>query len=109
MRDAVDGVRRRKEIRRALAHRLDRVIAEMLVEPGPPAGADGIAGLQNRLHARAVAAAYQTEMAAMLARHQLEDGARLPVPLDADYDAFIGPLHNCRSGSSLRMSKAKKY
>src|SRR5665647_594093 len=93
MRNAVDGVRRREEIRRALAHRFDRVIAEVLVEPGPPAGADRIAGLQNRLHARAVAAAHQTEMAAMLARHQLDDGARLPVPLDADYDAFIGPLH----------------
>ena len=32
-------------------------------------------------------------MPAVLARHQLEDGARLPVPSNADYDAFIGPLH----------------
>src|ERR1035438_2391018 len=65
----------------------------MLVEPRPPARAHAVADLQHRLHARAEAAAYQAEMATMLARHQFEDGARLPVPLDPDHDAFIGPLH----------------
>jgi hypothetical protein len=30
----------------------------------------------------------------MLARHQLEDGIRLPVTLDAQNDAVIGPLHD---------------
>ena len=93
MGDAIDRVRRGEEIRRAQAHRLHRVIAEMLVEPRPPGRAHAIAGLQHRLHARAEAAAHQPEMAAMLARHQFEDAARLPVPLDAEHDAFIGPLH----------------
>ena len=26
-------------------------------------------------------------------RHQIEDGARLPMALDAKHDAFVGPLH----------------
>jgi hypothetical protein len=41
-------------------------------------------------------------MAAMRARHQLEDGARLPVPLDAEHNAFIGPLHGTSPESALR-------
>jgi hypothetical protein len=32
-------------------------------------------------------------MTAVRARHEVEDGVRLPVPLDAQHDAFIGPLH----------------
>ena len=32
-------------------------------------------------------------MAAVLARHQFEDDARLAVALDAEHDAFIDPLH----------------
>ena len=65
----------------------------MLVEPRPPGRRHAVAGLQDRLQARAEPAAHQPEMAAMLACHQLEDAAGLPVPLDADHDAFIGPLH----------------
>ncbi len=93
MRDAVDRVRRGEEIRRAQILPLDAVIAQMLVEPRPPGGADAVAGLQHRLHARAEGAAHETEMAAVFARHQFEDAARLPVPLDAEHDAVIGPLH----------------
>ena len=93
MADAIDGMRAAKIIRRAQAQALDRVIAQMLVEPRPPGRAHAIADLQHRLHARAEAAAHHAEMAAMLARHQLEDAARLPVPFHAEHDAFIGPLH----------------
>src|SRR5262249_21299802 len=77
-----------------------RVAAEMLVKARPPGGSDPIAGLQDRTHARARPAPHQTEMAAVLARHQLEDGARLPVPPHAQHDAFITPLHR-RYPSSL--------
>src|SRR5271166_4614469 len=93
MRNPVDRVRLREKVRRPFLQRLDGIITEMLVEAGAPGRADAIAGLQDRLHARAEASAHQSEVAAVLARHQLEDGARLPVPLDADHDAFIGPLH----------------
>src|SRR5664280_3114237 len=93
MADAIDRVRRREEVRRAQARALHRIIAEMLVEPRPPGRAHGIADLQYRFHARAETAAHQPEMAAMRARHQLEDAAGLPVALDAEHDAFIGPLH----------------
>src|SRR6476646_10111559 len=71
----------------------------MLVETRPPGGGDPVAGLQDRAQARAGAAADQAEMAAMLARHQFEDSAPLPVALDAKHDAFVGPLHR---GSGLR-------
>ena len=40
-----------------------------------------------------------TEVAAMLAHHQLKDGICLPVTLDAEHDAFIGPLHGHRIAS----------
>src|ERR1019366_4624777 len=93
MADAIDRVRRREEVRRAQARALYRIISEMLVEPRPPDRAHGIADLQHRLHARAETAAHQPEMAAMRARHQLEDAAGLPVALDAEHNAFIGPLH----------------
>ena len=93
MRDAIDCVRRREETSRAQVEAFHSVVAEMLVEPRPPGGAHGIARLQNRLEPRTEAAAHKTEMAAMLARHQLEDGIRLPVPFDAQHDAFIDPLH----------------
>src|SRR5262245_34938202 len=93
MRDAIDCVRCREEIRRAQGEALHRVVAEMLVEPRPPAGAHRIARLQHRLEARAETTAHEPEMTAVFARHQLEDSIRLPVTLDAEHDAFIGPLH----------------
>jgi hypothetical protein len=39
----------------------------------------------------------EPEMAAMLARHQLEDDARLPMFADAENDAFVSPLHRFRA------------
>src|SRR4051794_18541257 len=65
----------------------------MLVETRPPRSCDAIAGLQDRPHARPCAAAHQTNMTAVLTCHQLEDDTRLTVTLDAEYDAFISPLH----------------
>ena len=65
----------------------------MVVEPRPPGRAQRIAGLQHPAQPRAGAAAHQAEMAAALLRHQFENDARLAVALDAEHDAFIGPLH----------------
>ncbi len=93
VRDAIDRMGRGKETRGPQVERLHGEIAEMLVEPRPPGGAHAVAGLQDRLHARGKAAAHQAEMAAVPARHHLEDAAGLPVALDAEHDAFIGPLH----------------
>ncbi len=93
MRDAIDGVRRREETCRAQGKAFNGVVTEMLVEPRPPCRAHGVARLQDRLEPRTEAAAHETEVAAMLARHQLEDAIRLPVTLDAQNDAVIGPLH----------------
>src|SRR6476646_472266 len=101
MRHAIDRVRGAEEAAGAQPQPFNRVSAEMLVEPRPPGGADRVAGLQHGFQARAEAAAHQPEMAAMRARHQLEDGARLPVPLDAEHNAFIGPLHGTSPESAL--------
>ena len=49
---------------------LDRVIAEMLVEPRAPGGAHAVSRLQNG--PRAGAAAHEPEMAAVRGGHQLE-------------------------------------
>jgi hypothetical protein len=73
----------------------------MLVQPRPPACAQRVAGLQDRLHARTETAAHQPEMAAMFARHQFDDGAGLAMVLDADHNAFIGPLHDAVLRHSL--------
>ena len=77
--------------------RLDRVVAEMLVEPRPPDHAHRVAGLQHRPQPRAAAAAHQAEMAAVLARHHLEDGVGLAVAPRAEHDAFVGPFHDAES------------
>src|SRR5262245_16451234 len=90
---AIACVKRREEMRRAQGEAFHRIVAEMLVEPRPPAGAHRLARLQHRLEARAETTAHEPEMTAVFARHQLEDGIRLPVTLDAEHDAFIGPLH----------------
>ena len=72
---------------------LDRVVAEMVVEPRPPGGAQRISRLQHPAQPRAGAAANEPEMAAALMRHQFENDAGLAVALDAEHDAFVGPLH----------------
>src|SRR5262245_45977162 len=104
MREAIDRVRGRKEIRSTQGQPFDSVVAEMLIEPRPPCGAHGVTGLQHRLEPRSKTATNKTEMAAMLARHQLENGIRLPVTLGAEHDPFIGPLHGI-SPESLPFSR----
>src|SRR5262245_51685861 len=101
MREAIDRVRGRKEIRSTQGQPFDSVVAEMLIEPRPPCGAHGVTGLQHRLEPRSKTATNKTEMAAMLARHQLENGIRLPVTLGAEHDPFIGPLHGISPESPL--------
>ena len=65
----------------------------MLVEPRAPDDAHAVAGLQHRPQARARPAPHQAEMAAVRARHHLEDGARLAMAAHAEHDAFVGPFH----------------
>ncbi len=92
--DPINRMRRREKTGGPQIHRFDRVVAEMLIEPRTPCRTDGIARLQHRLKSRSKSATHKPEMAAVLARHQFKDSACLAVPLDADYDAFIGPLHD---------------
>lgn len=82
-----------EEPRRSEIKPLHRKVAEMLVEPGPPGQADPIARLQHRAQPRARRPAHEAKVAAMLAGHRLENGASLPVALDAQHDGFIDPLH----------------
>jgi hypothetical protein len=65
----------------------------LLVEPGAPSCAQGVARLQHPAQTRARTAAHQAKMPAVLARHQFENDARLAMALDAEHNAFIGPLH----------------
>ena len=74
---------------------LDRVMAEMLVEPRAPDHAQLVAGLQHRAQSRRGAAAHHAEMAAVFARHHLEDGIGLAVAPAAQHNAFVGPFHDC--------------
>ena len=93
MGDAMHGMRGVEERGGAQIDPLDRIIAEMVVEPRPPGRAQRIAGLQDAAQPGAGAAAHQPEMAAALLRHQFENDARLAKPPHAEHDAFIGPLH----------------
>src|SRR5271155_2751581 len=90
---AVYGRGRREETCRAQIEALDCVKPEMLVEPRPPGRAQRIARLQHAAHAPAGAAAHQAEVPAVPARHQFENDAGFAVALDAEHNAFIGPLH----------------
>src|ERR1700689_5947870 len=65
----------------------------MLVEPRPPHRADAVAGLQQRSHPLAGAAAHQPEMPAMAARQEFDDGGRFAMPPHPQHDAFVGPFH----------------
>jgi hypothetical protein len=47
----------------------------------------------------------EAEMASVVARHQLEDHARLAVSAGAEHDAFIDPLHANPLASSPGMSR----
>ena len=77
----------------------------MLIEPCAPGAADAVARLQHRPQPRARPSPHQTEMAAVRARHQLEDGACLLVAPGAEHDALIGPLHRYSFGSSSPISR----
>ena len=90
---AVDGERALQQPRRVEGERLGLEHAEMLVEPGPPGQRHLVAGLQHRLLLARTAAAHQAEMAAMRARHHLEDGAGLAMLPGAEDDAFVLPFH----------------
>ena len=72
---------------------LHRKMAEMLVEPGAPNRADQVSRLQHRPHPAAGPAVHQTEMSTVLARQELQDRVRFPVPPGAEHDPFVGPLH----------------
>ncbi|KAH2813986.1 hypothetical protein KXV85_004903, partial [Aspergillus fumigatus] len=93
MRHAVDRMRGCQQRAGARLRDLDRVGAEMLVEPRPPHRAHRIAGLQQRPHPRARAAAHEAKMPAVLARQELGDGGGFAMPPHAQHDAFVGPFH----------------
>ena len=66
--EELDAVERRRPLDQArgpLHRRLERVIAEVLVEARAPGGSDRIARLEERLDAARAAAADEAEMAAM--------------------------------------------
>ena len=93
-------MRRGKNAAGAQIRSFDRVVAEMLVEPRPPGGGDpSCPAAASARRREPAAAAHQAEMAAVLARHQFENGARLAVALDAEHDAFVGPFHRDPAGN----------
>src|SRR6476620_4477723 len=104
MRHAIDRVRRGPHRGGAQPDALDRIIAEMFVEPRPPYRANAIAGLQQGPHPRTGSAAHQAEVTAVAARQQFDNGAGLAVPPHPQYDAFIRPFH----GRSLQDSAEER-
>ncbi len=90
---AIDGVRGRQHGGRAQPGSLDRIIAEVLVEPRPPHRTHAVAGLQQRAHPRTGTAAHQAKVAAMAARQEFDDGAGFAMPPHPQHDAFVGPFH----------------
>src|SRR5262245_53751239 len=58
----------------------------------PPAG-NAVAGLQDRPHTPTGATLDQPEMAAMVERHEGEDGIGLAVSPTGEDDALVLPLH----------------
>jgi len=90
-------MRRGQHRGRAQPRALDRIIAEMLVEPRPPHRPHAVAGLQHRPHPLARAAADEAEMAAMAARQELDDGRGFAMPPHPEHDAFVRPFHGLKS------------
>jgi hypothetical protein len=93
MGDAIGRVRRRQQGGRAQARALDGVIAEMLVEPRPPHRGDAVAGLQQRPHPLARAAAHQARCG-----HDSRSRARRwrmirPCRRTPSTMPFVGPFH----------------
>src|SRR4029079_2122859 len=86
MRDGQEG-------RRTPIERLNHVVTEMLFETGLPLNAHAIAGLENRAETRACPAPDQSQVASVRSRHDLQNGARLPMAATAKHDALVGPSH----------------
>ena len=90
---AVHGVGRRQKARGSQMRTIDRIIAEVIVEPRPPGRAQRIPWLQNTPHSGACATAHQPQMAPAFLRHQFNNDTGLAVALNAEHNGFIGPLH----------------
>ena len=90
---AIDRMRGRQQRAGTELRAFDGVGAEMLVEPRPPNRAHAVAGLQERPHPRAGAAAHEAQVPAVLARQQFDDGGGFAMPPDAQHDALVGPFH----------------
>src|SRR5215469_17788548 len=69
-----------------------RKMPQVFVEARPPRDRDRVAGLQYRPHPRGGPSPHQSEVPAMAARHQLEDGTGLAMAPSAEHDAIIGPF-----------------
>src|SRR5208337_3421367 len=67
--------------------------AEMLIEPGPPHEAEGVARLKRRIQPRRASAAHEAEMAAVGPGHRLHDRRMFAMPADADDEPFVTPFH----------------
>src|SRR6516165_10679669 len=105
-----DAVHRMRGGEKACGTQMDAlhcVVAEVVVEPRPPSGAQRVPRLQDPAQAGTCAATHQPEMAPALLRHQFENDAGFAIAFDAEHDAFIDPLHGgyvyttrCHSGAS---------
>src|SRR5215210_2137181 len=93
MRNAIERMRVGQQSAGAQAQSFHHIMTEMLVQARPPYGGNRIARLQYWAHARARPAPYQSEMAAVLARHQFQDGVRFAMPPHAQHYAFVSPFH----------------
>ena len=89
------------------AQRLDNVVAEVLVQPGPPDHPQRVARLQHRPQPRAATAANQAEVAAVPARHRFQDGIGLAMAPRAEHDARRRSIP-CPSLSQSRMSPQRR-
>ena len=93
-RDAMQREGAVDEARRARAQRLHGKGAEMLLEPRPPAAPRRYCPAAARSAARGRApAAHEAEMAAMPARHQLQNDRGSRRGADADDEPFVPPIH----------------
>src|SRR5215470_11559745 len=93
MGDAMHGVGGGEKACGTQVDTLHGVVAEVIVKPRPPSGAQRVPRLQDPAQTGTCAAAHQPEMAPALLRQQFEDDAGFAMALDAEHDAFIDPLH----------------
>ena len=100
--EPVERVRAREKAGGPQLDRFDDIVAEMLVEPRAPGRAHPVAGLQHRLEPAPGAAAHETEMPPVLARHQLGDRIGLAMAPRAEHDCDVAPLHRCSVSALLR-------